>query len=158
MKKLSTPHLWPTTLWMAAALMAVQPAMAQSDTPNETGDAQHVAEYTLEDGTRYDSPTAIEVDQFTYTRTFKSAAWQTVYVPFAIPTAGLPDGYEVATINNFYEYDAADGSHGVLLEVMLITDGSTIPALTPYPLYTSFISLNISYLSANLSSPTLKVI
>ena len=43
----------------------------------------------------------------------------------------LDADYEMATINNFHEYEQEDGTYNVVLEVKRVTKGGTIPALTP---------------------------
>ena len=86
----------------------------------------------LADGKAYNSPVDFLVrGSLTYTRNFKSNKWQTLYVPFCFDTSKLPEEYEVATINNFHEYELEDETKKVELEVKRVTDGSTIPALTP---------------------------
>ena len=54
-----------------------------------------------------------------------------VYVPFAIDCSQLESDYEMATINNFHEYEQENGTYNVVLEVKRVTKGGTIPALTP---------------------------
>ena len=86
----------------------------------------------LADGKAYNSPVDFLVrGSLTYTRNFKSNKWQTLYVPFCFDTSKLPEEYEVATINNFHEYELENETKKVELEVKRVTDGSTIPALTP---------------------------
>lgn len=85
----------------------------------------------LNDGLAYDSKAEYTVTSLEYKRTFKHDKWQAVYVPFDIDCNQISDDYEVATINNFHEYEQPDGSTNLELEVKRITYGSTIPALTP---------------------------
>lgn len=86
---------------------------------------------TLADKTAYNSPVDFTATTLNYSRTFSSEDWQPVYVPFAIDCSQLPDGYEMAILNNFHEYEQKDGSYKVVLEVKRVTTGGTIPALTP---------------------------
>ena len=85
---------------------------------------------TLADGEAY--TTAQNVTNFTYTRTFAHTHWQPLYVPFAMKSADwTAQGLEVACINNFHEYEQADGSTKVVLEVKKVTTGMLRPN-TPY--------------------------
>ena len=69
---------------------------------------------------------------FTYTRRFAHTDWQPLYVPFAMKSADwTAQGLEVACINNFHEYEQADGSTKVVLEVKKVTTGMLRPN-TPY--------------------------
>ena len=85
---------------------------------------------TLADGEAY--TTAQNVTNFTYTRSFAHTHWQPLYVPFAMKSADwTAQGLEVACINNFHEYEQADGSTKVVLEVKKVTTGMLRPN-TPY--------------------------
>ena len=85
---------------------------------------------TLADGEEY--TTAQDVINFTYTRSFSHTNWQPLYVPFAMKSADwTAQGLEVACINNFHEYEEADGSTKVVLEVKKVTSGTLRPN-TPY--------------------------
>ena len=85
---------------------------------------------TLADGEAY--TTAQNAPNFTYTRTFAHTHWQPLYVPFAMKSADwTAQGLEVACINNFHEYEQADGSTKVVLEVKKVTTGMLRPN-TPY--------------------------
>ncbi|MGM9693987.1 MAG: GLUG motif-containing protein [Alloprevotella sp.] len=85
---------------------------------------------TLADGEEY--TTAQDVINFTYTRSFSHTNWQPLYVPFAMKSADwTAQGLEVACINNFHEYEEADGSTKVVLEVKKVTTGTLRPN-TPY--------------------------
>ena len=85
---------------------------------------------TLADGEAY--TTAQNAPNFTYTRTFAHTHWQPLYVPFAMKSADwTAQGLEVACINNFHEYEQADGSTKVVLEVKKVTTGMLHPN-TPY--------------------------
>lgn len=100
-------------------------------TPNAEETAFAVASYTLADATAYNSEAEFTVTSLAYKRTFYDDKWMAVYVPFAIDCSKLDADYEMATINNFHEYEQEDGTYNVVLEVKRVTKGSTIPALTP---------------------------
>ena len=100
-------------------------------TPNAEETAFAVASYTLEDATAYNSEAEFTVTSLAYKRTFYDDKWMAVYVPFAIDCSKLESDYEMATINNFHEYEQEDGTYKVVLEVKRVTQGGTIPALTP---------------------------
>ena len=86
---------------------------------------------TLADGEAYNT-TAQNAPNFTYTRSFAHTHWQPLYVPFAMKSADwTAQGLEVACINNFHEYEQADGSTKVVLEVKKVTMGMLRPN-TPY--------------------------
>ena len=90
-----------------------------------------VASYTLTDATAYNSEAEFTATSLAYKRTFYDDKWMAVYVPFAIDCSQLNADYEMATINNFHEYEQEDGTYKVVLEVKRVTQGGTIPALTP---------------------------
>ena len=91
----------------------------------------YVEALTLADGEAYNS-TAQNALNFTYTRNFAHTQWQPLYVPFAMKSADwTAQGLEVACINNFHEYEQADGSTKVVLEVKKVTTGMLRPN-TPY--------------------------
>lgn len=99
---------------------------------NDDASAFTVETFTLDDATVYDNKAKFTVKELTYKRTFKNNGWQAVYVPFDLKCDQInPNDYEVATINNFHEYEQEDGSTKVELEVKRVIDYSTIPALTP---------------------------
>ena len=100
-------------------------------TPNAEETAFAVASYTLEDATAYNSEAEFTVTSLAYKRKFYDDKWMAVYVPFAIDCSKLESDYEMATINNFHEYEQEDGTYKVVLEVKRVTKGGTIPALTP---------------------------
>ena len=100
-------------------------------TPNAEKTAFAVASYTLADATEYNSKAEFTVTSLAYKRTFYDDKWMAVYVPFAIDCSKLDADYEMATINNFHEYEQEDGTYNVVLEVKRVTKGGTIPALTP---------------------------
>ena len=100
-------------------------------TPNAEETAFAVASYTLADATAYNSEAEFTVTTLTYKRTFYDDKWMAVYVPFAIDCSKLGADYEMATINNFHEYEQEDGTYNVVLEVKRVTKGGIIPALTP---------------------------
>ena len=100
-------------------------------TPNAEETAFAVASYTLADATAYNSEAEFTVTSLAYKRTFYDDKWMAVYVPFAIDCSKLDADYEMATINNFHEYEQEDGKYNVVLEVKRVTKGGTIPALTP---------------------------
>lgn len=100
-------------------------------TPNAEETAFAVASYTLEDATAYNSEAEFTVTSLAYKRKFYDDKWMAVYVPFAIDCSQLVSDYEMATINNFHEYEQEDGTYKVVLEVKRVTNGGTIPALTP---------------------------
>lgn len=100
-------------------------------TPNAEETAFAVASYTLTDATAYNSEAKFTATSLAYKRTFYDDKWMAVYVPFAIDCSQLVSDYEMATINNFHEYEQEDGTYKVVLEVKRVTQGGTIPALTP---------------------------
>nr|WP_302962471.1 GLUG motif-containing protein [uncultured Prevotella sp.] len=100
-------------------------------TPNAEETAFAVASYTLADANPYDNQAVFTATSLAYKRTFYDDKWMAVYVPFAIDCSQLDADYEMATINNFHEYEQEDGTYKVVLEVKRVTKGSTIPALTP---------------------------
>lgn len=100
-------------------------------TPNAEETAFAVASYTLADATAYKSEAEFTVTSLAYKRKFYDDKWMAVYVPFAIDCSKLESDYEMATINNFHEYEQEDGKYNVVLEVKRVTKGGTIPALTP---------------------------
>ena len=100
-------------------------------TPYAEATAFTVANYTLTDAEVYDSKAEFTVTSLAYKRTFYDDKWMAVYVPFAIDCSKLGTDYEMATINNFHEYEQEDGTYKVVLEVKRVTKGGTIPALTP---------------------------
>ena len=90
-----------------------------------------VASFDLADATAYNSEAEFTVTSLAYKRKFYDDKWMAVYVPFAIDCSQLENDYEMATINNFHEYEQEDGTYNVVLEVKRVTKGGTIPALTP---------------------------
>ena len=106
--------------------------------PNATLEAEKqsdgsfsVAQLVLTDGETYDSQAEFTAQQLSYTRSFSHDKWLAVYVPFSIDCGQLTDEYEMATINNFHEFEQKDGKYNIVLEVKPVTNGTTIPALTP---------------------------
>lgn len=99
--------------------------------PNDDASAFTVEAFILNDATVYNSKAEFTVKELTYNRTFKHDGWQAVYVPFSIDCGQLSDEYEMATINNFHEFEQKDGKYNIVLEVKPVTNGTTIPALTP---------------------------
>ena len=90
-----------------------------------------VESFDLADATPYKSEAEFTVTSLAYKRKFYDDKWMAVYVPFAIDCSKLESDYEMATINNFHEYEQEDGTYKVVLEVKRVTNGGTIPALTP---------------------------
>ena len=90
-----------------------------------------VASFDLADATAYNSKAEFTVTSLAYKRKFYDDKWMAVYVPFAIDCSKLESDYEMATINNFHEYEQENGKYNVVLEVKRVTNGGTIPALTP---------------------------
>ena len=99
--------------------------------PNGDVTAFTVDKFTLNDATAYDNKAEFTVTDLEYNRSFSHNKWQAVYVPFSIDCSQLSDEYEMATINNFHEFDQKDGTYNIVLEVKPVTNGATIPALTP---------------------------
>lgn len=99
--------------------------------PNDDASAFTVDKFTLNDATVYNSKAEFTVKELTYNRTFKHDGWQAVYVPFELKCDQIPADYEVATINNFHEFEQKDGSFNTVLEVKPVKNSITIPALTP---------------------------
>lgn len=90
---------------------------------------------TLTDAEAYEQPNVggkPVVTNFTYKRNFTHTKWQPLYVPFAIKSSEvLPQGIELACINNFHEYEDADGNNKVVLEIKKVTSGTLHPN-TPF--------------------------
>ena len=99
--------------------------------PNDDASAFTVEAFTLNDATVYNSKAKFTVKELTYNRTFKHDGWQAVYVPFELKCDQIPADYEVATINNFHEFEQKGGSFNTVLEVKPVKNSITIPALTP---------------------------
>lgn len=99
--------------------------------PNDDASAFTVDKFTLNDATAYDSKAKFTVMDLEYKRSFAHDKWQALYVPFSIDCGQLTEEYEMATINNFHEFEQKDGKYNIVLEVKPVTNGTTIPALTP---------------------------
>lgn len=99
--------------------------------PNDDASAFTVEAFTLNDATVYNSKAEFTVKELTYNRSFAHDKWQAVYVPFELKCDQIPADYEVATINNFHEFEQKDGSFNTVLEVKPVKNSITIPALTP---------------------------
>lgn len=99
--------------------------------PNDDASAFTVDKFTLNDATAYNSKAKFTATDLTYSRSFSHDKWLAVYVPFSIDCSQLTDEYEMATINNFHEFEQKDGKYNIVLEVKPVTNGTTIPALTP---------------------------
>ena len=99
--------------------------------PNDDTSAFTVDKFTLNDATVYDSKAEFTVTNLEYKRSFSHDKWLAVYVPFSIDCGQLTEEYEMATINNFHEFEQKDGKYNIVLEVKPVTNGTTIPALTP---------------------------
>ena len=99
--------------------------------PNDDASAFTVDKFTLNDATAYGSKAEFTVTNLEYKRSFSHDKWLAVYVPFSIDCGQLTDEYEMATINNFHEFEQKDGKYNIVLEVKPVTNRTTIPALTP---------------------------
>ena len=99
--------------------------------PNDDASAFTVEAFTLNDATVYNSQAEFTVKELNYNRSFAHDKWQAVYVPFELKCDQIPADYEVATINNFHEFEQKDGSFNTVLEVKPVKNSITIPALTP---------------------------
>ena len=99
--------------------------------PNDDASAFTVDKFTLNDATVYNSQAEFTAQQLSYTRSFAYDKWQAVYVPFELKCDQIPADYEVATINNFHEFEQKDGNFNTVLEVKPVKNSITIPALTP---------------------------
>ena len=99
--------------------------------PNDDASAFTVDKFKLNDATAYDSKAKFTVTDLEYNRSFSHNKWLAVYVPFSIDCSQLTEEYEMATINNFHEFEQKDGKYNIVLEVKPVTNGTTIPALTP---------------------------
>lgn len=90
---------------------------------------------TLTDAEAYEQPSVDGipvVTNLTYKRNFTHTKWQPLYVPFAIKSSEvLPQGIELACINNFHEYEDAEGQNKVVLEIKKVTSGTLHPN-TPF--------------------------
>ena len=99
--------------------------------PDESGYVFTVAEFTLDDATKYDNMARFEVEHFTYNRTFSHDGWQALYVPFDFNCGQVNmEDYDITMNNNFHEYELPEGPK-VELEVKRVINGGIIPALTP---------------------------
>lgn len=69
-----------------------------------------------------------------YYRTFDDTEWQPLYVPFEIKTESLFDEFQIATINNFHQYDDdGDGiSDRTELEIKKVITSETLLPNYPY--------------------------
>ena len=99
--------------------------------PNDDASVFTVDKFTLNDATAYYSKAKFTVTDLEYNRSFSHDKWLAVYVPFSIDCGQLTEEYEMATINNFHEFEQKDGKYNIVLEVKPVTNGTTIPALTP---------------------------
>ncbi|MBQ0165029.1 MAG: hypothetical protein KBS75_07510, partial [Bacteroidales bacterium] len=81
------------------------------------------------DGEVYSATTASTYDLMAYTRTFNNTNWQALYVPFSIDYEEWCDGYDVARVYNFIDYDDNDDGEfdRTYLVVKKLTSGSTSP-------------------------------
>lgn len=98
---------------------------------NDDASTFTVDKLTLNDATAYDSKAEFTVKDLEYNRSFSHDKWQAVYLPFDLACGQISDDYEVATINNFHEFEQKDGGYNIVLEVKPVRTGVTIPALTP---------------------------
>lgn len=87
----------------------------------------------ISDATAYNSPVDFTAETLNYTREYLDGnKWQPVYVPFDIEaTDWTGNGFVVASINNFHEYETEEGVYTTALEVKKATSG-TLAANTPY--------------------------
>ena len=97
---------------------------------NSDGSFTALEPVRVADATAYNSPVDFTAGELTYSRQFTSGEWQPLFLPFDLPTSLLPEGVEVAVLNNFHEYKSG-GKQAVELEVRRVVDGSTVKALTP---------------------------
>lgn len=114
---------------------------------NSDGSFTALEPVSVADATAYNSPVDFTAGELTYSRQFTSGEWQPLFLPFDLPTSLLPEGVEVAVLNNFHEYKSG-GKQAVELEVRRVVDGSTVKALTPCVIRSS----NAQPLELNLSA------
>lgn len=93
----------------------------------------HAGELAIADGTVYDNPYDIEVDNLSYTRTFPHTGWNALYVPFDMSCVEWSEYGDVAQFNNMHQYDKdGDGVREVtVVEFNVVRSGSIRPN-TPY--------------------------
>lgn len=91
------------------------------------------SELAIADGTVYDNPYDIKVDELTYSRTFPHTGWNALFVPFDISYEEWSEHGDVAQFNNMHQYDKdGDGVREVtVVEFNRVTSGSIRPN-TPY--------------------------
>ncbi len=88
----------------------------------------------ITDGEVLDITQTQTCDELTYSRTFSSTQWQSLYVPFAIPVDSLTkQGLQVAELNDTHQWDLnGDGvADSTRVEFFTLTSGSTL-ANHPY--------------------------
>ena len=104
-------------------------------TPNADATEFTMANYTLEDATKYDNQAVFTATNFTYNRTFSTTEWTTWYVPFELElTKDICDKYDFSRINNVHQYDDnGDGNADrTVVESFRQTAGVTLKANYPY--------------------------
>ena len=60
---------------------------------------------TLVDGQPFARDNDVQVQELTYTRTFRNTNWQALYLPFEVNVEDIADDFEVAYINAVHQYD-----------------------------------------------------
>ncbi len=91
-------------------------------------------EIEIADGTALSFDEPATYTALTYSRTFSSTQWQSLYVPFAIPVDSLTkQGLQVAELNDTHQWDLnGDGvADSTRVEFFTLTSGSTL-ANHPY--------------------------
>ena len=76
-----------------------------------------------------------ECASISYTRNFTNTAWQSLYVPFAIPvTDELLADFEIADLNDIRQYDRDDDGvkDETVVEAFKVKSGATLAANYPY--------------------------
>jgi hypothetical protein len=92
-------------------------------------DPNYIAELEIIDGAYdvYSNEVNKTVGKLTYKRSLSNTDLKALYVPFAIPVESLTNlGIQVAYINDFRSYDA-DGNKKLVLESVLMTEGTLKP-------------------------------
>ncbi|MCQ2075612.1 MAG: leucine-rich repeat domain-containing protein [Bacteroidaceae bacterium] len=94
---------------------------------NETGEHLN-KDLTFNDKDLYVSSFDFTANKLTYSRTFKNANWQPLYVPFTMSYDDWVGKFDVAAINNFHEYTDDEGyTVKTELEVRLVKSGKLKP-------------------------------
>lgn len=89
--------------------------------------------YIVADGTEYNETEDLYVKKITYSRTYKTRNWQTLYLPFDISYNDIKDNFDVAWLNDVHQFDYDDDGtiDETKIEAIKMSAGKTIKAHTP---------------------------